>query len=158
ESFSVLKDAAASAVYGVRGANGVILINTKRGHVGKPKVSTRVEQAFTQPTQLPEFIGAAEYLSVMNQIRWERGADPQYSQERLANIRNKTDPDLYPDVNLVDAISNNNASNLRANVTVSGGSNILRYALVTSYYGENGIIERDQDQAWNSSMKLNRYN
>ena len=158
ESFSVLKDAAASAVYGVRGANGVILINTKRGKIGKPVVTARVEQALTQPTQLPKFVGAAEYLSVMNSIRGEKGQDPLYSQEHLDNIRNQTDPDLFPDVNWIETISKDQASNLRANVSVSGGTNILRYALVTSYYGENGIIERDESQTWNSGMRLQRYN
>lgn len=158
ESFSILKDAAASAVYGVRGANGVILINTKRGKVGKPSVSARVEQGFTSPIQLPEFIGAADYLEVMNSIREERGDAPLYSQERIDNIRNGVDPDLYPDVNWLDAVLKKQASNSRANLSVNGGSDILRYSLVTSYYREGGIIERDENQAWDSSSKLNRYN
>ncbi|WFB63313.1 SusC/RagA family TonB-linked outer membrane protein [Sphingobacterium sp. WM] len=158
ESFSILKDAAASAVYGVRGANGVILINTKRGKVGKPTVSARYEQGFTSPIQLPDFIGAADYLEVMNSIREERGDAPLYSQERIDNIRNNVDPDLYPDVNWLDAILKNQAGNSRANLSVNGGTDILRYSLVTSYYGEGGIIERDKNQAWDSSSKLNRYN
>src|SRR5690606_15098623 len=104
ESFSILKDAAASAVYGVRGANGVILINTKRGKVGKPNVSVRFEQGVTSPVQLPDFIDAASYLEVMNSIREERGVPGLYSQERIDNIRNGVDPDLYPNVNWLDAI------------------------------------------------------
>src|SRR5690606_23725841 len=104
ESFSILKDAAASAVYGVRGANGVILINTKRGKIGKPAVSVRFEQGMTQPVQLPEFIGAADYLEVLNSIRAERGAVPAYSPGRIDSTRNGLDPDLYPDVNWLDAI------------------------------------------------------
>ncbi|WP_324755696.1 SusC/RagA family TonB-linked outer membrane protein [Sphingobacterium thalpophilum] len=158
ESFSILKDAAASAVYGVRGANGVILINTKRGKVGKPNVSARFEQGITSPVQLPQFIGAADYLEVMNSIREERGEQGLYSKERIENIRNQTDPDLYPDVNWLDAILRDRAGNSRANVSVNGGSNILRYSLVTSYYREGGLIERDKNQAWNSSSRLNRYN
>lgn len=158
ESFSILKDASASAVYGVRGANGVILINTKRGKIGKPTVSLRVERGITQPVKLPKFVGAADYLEIMNNIREERGAEGLYTQERIDNIRNQTDPDLYPDVNWLDLITKDNATNLRTNVTVSGGSEILRYALVASYYGENGIIERDPQQEWDSSMKLKRYN
>ncbi|MFD1166509.1 SusC/RagA family TonB-linked outer membrane protein [Sphingobacterium daejeonense] len=158
ESFSILKDAAASAVYGVRGANGVILINTKRGKVGKPSVSARMEQGFTSPIQLPEFIGAADYLEVMNSIREERGENPLYSQERIDNIRNGVDPDLYPNVNWLDAVLKDRAGNSRANLSVNGGSDILRYALVTSYYRESGIVERDESQAWDSSSKLNRYN
>jgi len=158
ESFSILKDAAASAVYGVRGANGVILINTKRGKVGKPNVSARFEQGITSPVQLPQFIGAADYLEVMNSIREERGEQGLYSKERIENIRNQTDPDLYPDVNWLDAILRDRAGNSRANVSVNGGSDILRYSLVTSYYREGGLIERDKNQAWNSSSRLNRYN
>lgn len=68
EAFSVLKDASASAMYGVRGANGVILINTKRGSVAPPSVDIRVEQAFSTPTQLPQFIGAAEYMDLLNDL------------------------------------------------------------------------------------------
>jgi len=158
ESFSILKDAAASAVYGVRGANGVILINTKRGKVGKPNVSARFEQGITSPVQLPKFVGAADYLEVMNSIREERGEQGLYSKERIENIRNHTDPDLYPDVNWLDAVLRDHAGNSRANLSVNGGSDILRYSLVTSYYREGGLIERDEKQAWNSSSRLNRYN
>ena len=158
ESFSILKDAAASAVYGVRGANGVILINTKRGKVGKPSVTARFEQGSTSPIQLPEFIGAADYLEVMNSIRAERGETPLYSQDRIDNIRTGADPDLYPDVNWLDAVLKDQASNTRANLSVNGGSEILRYSLVTSLFREGGIIERDENQAWDSSSKLNRYN
>ena len=68
ESFSVLKDAAASAVYGVRGANGVILVNTKRGKLGKPSIDVHYEQGFTQPVKLPSFIGSSDYLSLMNEL------------------------------------------------------------------------------------------
>jgi len=158
ESFSILKDAAASAVYGVRGANGVILINTKRGKIGKPAVSVRFEQGMTQPVQLPEFIGAADYLEVLNSIRAERGAVPAYSPGRIDSTRNGLDPDLYPDVNWLDAILRDQAGNTRANLSVNGGSSILRYSLVTSYYREEGLIERDPSQSWNSSSRLNRYN
>ncbi|CAM3758327.1 SusC/RagA family TonB-linked outer membrane protein [Sphingobacterium prati] len=158
ESFSILKDAAASAVYGVRGANGVILINTKRGKVGKPSVSARFEQGITSPIQLPKFVGAADYLEIMNSIREERGEQGLYSKERIENIRNQTDPDLYPDVNWLDAVLRDRAGNSRGNVSVNGGSDILRYSLVTSYYREGGLIERDEKQAWNSSSRLNRYN
>lgn len=138
ESFSILKDAAASAVYGVRGANGVILINTKRGKVGKPNVSARFEQGITSPVQLPQFVGAADYLEVMNSIREERGEQGLYAKERIENIRNQTDPDLYPDVNWLDAVLRDRAGNSRGNVSVNGGSEILRYSLVTSYYHEGG--------------------
>ncbi len=157
-SFSILKDASASAVYGVRGANGVVLINTKRGEIGSPKVSVRMEQGFTQPSKLPSFVGAADYLETMNSIRKENGQEGLYSQERIDNIRKKVDPDLYPDVNWLDLITKDHASNSRVNFDVSGGTNVLRYSMVASYYSENGILERDKKQEWDSSLKLKRYN
>ena len=157
-SFSILKDASASAVYGVRGANGVILINTKRGEIGKPKITIRAEQGFTQPSQLPKFLGAADYLGIMNGIRKEAGKEGLYSQEQIDNIRNKVDPDLYPDVNWLDLITKDQASNSRVNFSVSGGSKVLRYSLVASFYSEDGILERDKSQGWDSSLKLKRYN
>lgn len=101
ESFSVLKDASASAVYGVRGANGVILVQTKRGKLGKPTVNVHFEQSFTQPTKLPQYIGSAEYLTLLNEIAKDNGQQQSpYSQETIDHYINRTDPDLYPDVNL----------------------------------------------------------
>ncbi len=158
ENFSILKDAAASAVYGVRGANGVILITTKRGKIGKPQMNVRYEHSLTQPIHLPEFIGAADYLEVMNSIAEENDRTLPFSQERIDNIRSETDPDLYPNVNWLDEITKEYASNDRLNLTVSGGTELLRYAFVASYYGESGIIERDSRQEWDSSPNLDRYN
>lgn len=158
ESFSVLKDAAASAVYGVRGANGVIIVNTKRGQLGKPLVGVHYEQGFTQPVKIPGFIGSAEYLSLMNELSIDGGGKEIYSSEMMDNYRTNADPELYPNVDWLDAITRDHASNQRVNLTVSGGSDILRYSLVASYYGERGIFERDKSQTWDSSTKLNKYN
>ena len=159
ESFSVLKDAAASAVYGVRGANGVILVKTKRGQLGKPKVNVHFEEGFTSPTNLPEYIGSAEYLGLMNELYLDAGnPNPLYSQEMIDNYQNGVDSELYPNVNWLDAIRKNTASNTRGDITVSGGSDILRYALVASYYGERGLLVADKTKDWNSSTRLNKYN
>lgn len=157
ESFSVLKDASASAVYGVRGANGVVLINTKRGKIGKPTVSVRSEYAVTAPTKLPNYIGAADYMQLLDDIRMDNNGKPMYT-DRINNTRNLTDPELYPDVNWIDEITKDYASNYRATIDVSGGTEKLRYAFVAAYYNENGIIERDKNYDWDPSIKLNRYN
>ncbi|RXG13335.1 TonB-linked SusC/RagA family outer membrane protein [Leeuwenhoekiella aestuarii] len=157
-TFSILKDAAASAVYGVRGANGVILITTKRGKIAKPSFNARYEHSLTQPTQLPEFIGAAEYLEVFNAIAREEGNTEPFSQDRIDNIRSGIDPDLFPDVNWLDEITKDYGSSDRLNLTVTGGTDLLRYAFVASYYGEDGIIENDPRQEWDSSPHLDRYN
>lgn len=158
ESFSVLKDAAASAVYGVRGANGVILINTKRGFVGTPKIQVRTEYSIQEPTKLPEFIGAAPYMTLLNQLAVEQGKPQLYTQDRIDKTASKYDPDLYPDVNWIDAITKDYAFTSRTNLNVAGGSEILRYALTASYYGENGILAADKKQAYDSETRLNRTN
>lgn len=159
ESFSVLKDASASAVYGVRGANGVILVQTKRGQLGKPRVNVHFEHSFTNPTKLPQYIGSAEYLALLNEIAEDDGRQQSpYSQETIDNYINQTDSDLYPNVNWMDLITKDFAMNRRADITVNGGSDILRYAVVASYYGEDGIFERDMSQSWNSGTRLNKFN
>lgn len=158
ESFSVLKDASASAVYGVRGANGVILVNTKRGKLGKPAVNVHYEQGFTQPVRLPQYIGSADYLSLMNEIQMDGGLEPSYSEKIIEAYRKGSDPDLYPNVDWMKAVTKDFASNRRANLSINGGSELLRYSLVASYYGESGIFERDKSQTWNSGTRLNKYN
>lgn len=159
ESFSVLKDASASAVYGVRGANGVIIIKTKRGQLGKPKVHAHFEQGFTSPTNLPEYIDSYNYLNLMNELYMDAGnSNPLYPPELVENYRKGEDRELYPDIDWLDAIRKNTASNTKGDITVSGGSDILRYAFVASYYGERGLLESDKSKEWDSSTRLNKYN
>lgn len=147
------------AVYGVRGANGVILVKTKRGQLGKPKVNFHLEQGFTKPTQLPDYIGSVDYLSLMDELYMDAGnPNPLYGEEMINNYRNNVDPELYPNVNWLDAVSKDMASNTRGDLTITGGSDILRYALVASYYGERGIFVRDESKDWDSSTRLNKYN
>ena len=100
ESISVLKDASATAVYGVRGANGVILITTKRGQLGKPKVTLRSEYAVLTGLRYPEYINAAEYAGLMNEARDNAGvANMAYTDEEIELFRNGSSPYLYPNVN-----------------------------------------------------------
>ncbi len=157
ESFSVLKDAAASAVYGVRGANGVIMINTKRGKIGKPQVDFRVEQSFTSPIKLPDYIGSFKYLELMNEMYIDEGKAPFKTEAELLNYKYQTDPELYPDVNWWKVVAKDNAQQTKASLSVNGGSDILRYALVVGYYTEDGILRRDPKQEWDSSLKVDRY-
>ena len=156
-SFSVLKDAAASAVYGVRGANGVILIQTKRGEIGKPRVTIKAEFAGTTPVQLPDYIGAADYMQLLDDIRVDGGMAPMYT-DQIAKTRAGYDPDLYPDVDWIDAVTKDFASNQRVTAEVSGGNNILTYSLVAAFYNEQGILTRDPGREWDPSIKLQRYN
>jgi TonB-linked SusC/RagA family outer membrane protein len=158
ESFSVLKDAAASAVYGVRGANGVVMINTKRGNIGTPKVTARFERGYEAPVKLPEMVGSVKYLETMNDIYIDAGRTPMYSDEVLRMYRDQSDPELYPDINWWDVISRDYTDNITFSAGVNGGSDVLRYALNLAYFGENGILETDPNQEWDSSLRVRRYN
>ena len=153
ESFSLLKDASASAMYGVRGANGVIIINTKRGEVAKPSVNFRVEQSIQTPTKLPQFVGAAEYMNLLNELN-----PGMFSKDQVLKTYTGYDRDLYPNVNWIDAITKDYAYSTRANMTVSGGTKILRYSLTASIYHENGIMETDPTLDYDTGSKLTRYN
>lgn len=157
ESFSVLKDASASAMYGVRGANGVIVINTKRGTIGKPTVNVRVERAISAPTKLPEYVGAADYMALRNELAPDQ-TDLPFDPDRIEKTRIGYDPDLYPSVNWIDEVTKDYAYSTRANMTVNGGSNFLRYALIASYFNEQGIIETDRNLDYDTGIKLDRYN
>lgn len=158
ESFSVLKDASATAVYGVRGANGVILITTKRGKAGKTLVRVNVEQGITQAVKIPEFLGSADYMQLLNDISTQNGGKTLYDPQRIENTRMRVDDDLYPDVNWLEAVSKDYGYNTRASIDISGGTERLRYSFVTAYYHEDGILKRDKSQDWNSSLRLDRYN
>lgn len=157
ESFSVLKDASASAMYGVRGANGVIVINTKRGVIGAPTINIRAEHSISQPTLLPEFIGAADHMELLNDLKADKTKLP-YSLDRIYKTRYGYDRDLYPDVNWMDAITKDYAYSTRTSMTVSGGSDFLRYSLVGAYFGEKGIVETDNTLPYSTGINLNRYN
>jgi TonB-linked SusC/RagA family outer membrane protein len=159
ESFSILKDASATAMYGVRGANGVILINTKRGELGAPRVSVRTEYAMSMPTQLPEYVDAVKYMQLMNSIVAENGSPLlPYDEEKILKTQYNYDSELYPNNNWLDLITKDFSTISRTNLTVSGGSEFLRYAVVGSYYNEQGILVRDPNQEWDSGVHLNRYN
>ena len=158
ESFSVLKDAAASAVYGVRGANGVIMINTKRGKMGPPQVSFRYEGGQTSPVKLPDYIGAVPYIEIMNELYADADKPPMISEEILQKYRDQSDPDLYPDVDWWNVVAKDHATTSRYNLNISGGSNFLRYAVELGYFTEDGILRRDPKQEWNSAIKVARYN
>ena len=154
ESFSILKDASASAMYGVRGANGVILVNTKRGKIGAPTVTFRIEQSFRKPTKLPEFIGAADHMQLINDLSGMQ----VFANERIERTRSGYDPDLYPDVDWVDAVTKDFSENTRANLSIAGGSDFLRYSLTASVFRETGNMNRDESLPYDTSTGLQKYN
>lgn len=159
ESFSVLKDASATAIYGVRGANGAIVIKTKRGSIGKAKVTIKADFGVSAPLKIAEFVDGAKHMEVINEAAKLSGLSTlPYSQLQIDNTRSGIDPDLYPSVNWLDEITDDYAFNQRISADISGGTNLLRYRFILGVYHENGIIATDDNASFDSELKLTRYN
>jgi TonB-linked SusC/RagA family outer membrane protein len=161
ESFSILKDASATAVYGVRGANGVIIIETKKGKVGKPRINTQYDQGVTQFTSIPKFADGVTYMNIANEAYHSSNPtdpNPKYSAARIANTASGTDPDLYPNVDWFSTIFNKTGQNKRARVNAQGGSENALYYLSLGYYDETGLYKTDGLANYNSAIKYTRYN
>ena len=150
ESFSILKDASATAVYGVRGANGVIIINTKSGLKGRPKFSVRYTEGLTKPTKITDFADGATYMEMSNEASLTRGGGKLYSQEIIDKTRRGEDPYLYPDVDWMKQILRNFSRNRSANVNVQGGSDKAVYYIGLAYYDENGMYKDTKLADYNS--------
>ena len=158
ESFSILKDASASAMYGVRGANGVIVITTKRGKIGAPQVRMHVEHSVNEPTKLPQFLNAPDYMGLLNQLAVQDGVAQPFTQQQIDRTRSGYDPDLYPDMDWVDVITKDYAYTTRGNLDISGGSDFLRYSIVASYFKETGILEQDKSLIFDNATNNQQFN
>lgn len=158
ESFSVLKDASATAIYGVRGANGVIMVTTKKGEVGAPKVNASFEYALKQPTVLPEFVDAVDYMKIANEANRLTGNDETFTATRINNTIKNIDSDIYPNVNWVDELLKPFTMHERLNINVTGGAPRVRYFMSASYHHEDGLYETDTDREWNSNIVMNKIN
>ncbi|WP_207436040.1 SusC/RagA family TonB-linked outer membrane protein [Sabulibacter ruber] len=158
ESFTVLKDASATAVYGVRGANGVVIIKTKRGTPGKPKFSFRYYEGVTKFTKLPEFADGPTYMRMSNEAIMNRGGAPIYSSEAISMTEQGTDPYLYPNVDWMDALFNDFGRQRRANLNISGGSESATYYVGTSFFDEVGLYRQGDLVDYNNQVGFKRYN
>lgn len=157
-SFTILKDASATAVYGVAGANGVILITTKTGNVGKPTLMFNYNQGVTAFTQRPELTDGVTYMMLRNEARLASGLDTEYSNNYINNTMLGTDPYLYPDVNWMDALFGSAAGNRRANFSARGGAEFATYYISGAYYDESSLLRTDALQSYDASTRFRRYN
>lgn len=158
ESFSVLKDASATAIYGVRGANGVIIITTKKGKVSPPQISFNIEKSFKAPTMLPKFVDAVDYMKIANEASLRTGHGEVFTPSRINNTIDNVDPDLYPNVNWIDELVKPMAHHQRVNLNITGGAPKVRYFVSASYHNESGLFETDTDRNWNSNITQNQVN
>ncbi len=160
ESITVLKDASATAVFGVRGANGVILVTTKRGALGKPKISFSTSVGAQMPTRLLEFANSYQYASFYNEAQINDGVDPSkvmFQPEVIEAFRTHSDPILYPDMDWLNYLLKDEAVQSQHNVNISGGIDNLRYFVSLGVFTQEGLF-KTFDTGYNFNFNYTRYN
>ena len=160
ETFQVLKDASETAIYGSRGANGVVLITTKHGKTGKINISAKVETSYNTRTITPEYVDGYRYAQLLNEARITRNQSPQYSNDELFILKHNLDPDLYPNVNWQDVVLKDGAMSYRASLNLSGGGTNTRYFVSASYVDEQGMYKTDETlkNDYNTNANARRWN
>lgn len=158
ESFSVLKDASATAVYGVRGANGVVLVTTKKGTVDRIQITGRANVTLSHLNRLPKYLGAYEYAQLANEANVVRGNSPLYSEEEMNIIQDGLDNDIYPNVNWQDQILNKNFWRQSYYVSGRGGSEVARYFISLGLNNETAAYKVQKDSPYASNVGYTNYN
>ena len=168
-SFSILKDATATALYGVRGANGIVIVTTKRGAESAPKVNFKFEYGATQPIKIPKMADTEQWIDFFNQVNLDSGGFApidDYKKELYLNSwrvngydsRTGYDSDMYPSVDWVKTMYKDMATTRRYNVSVSGGSKMCRYYVAGSYYFEDSILNNENDDRYDASLNFRKFN
>ncbi|MDR1221918.1 MAG: TonB-dependent receptor, partial [Tannerella sp.] len=158
-TFSIMKDATATALYGSRGANGVILVTTKEGKEGKARIDIRFEEAVSRPTDMVKLADPVTYMKLHNeavQTRNPLGLLP-YSQNKIDNTLAGGNPYVYPANDWYGILFKDYTQNHRLNASVGGGGAIARYYIAGSLINDNGLLNVDQQNNFNNNVNLNRY-
>ncbi|WP_228099532.1 MULTISPECIES: SusC/RagA family TonB-linked outer membrane protein [Bacteroidaceae] len=160
ESVTVLKDASATAVFGVRGANGVILITTRRGEVGKTELSISVDHSLQQFTVSMDRIHSWEYAELRNQAFTNDGKDAPYNAYMIDMYKSGEDPVFFPDRDIMSEFFKKWAPQTRVNVNMNGGTEKINYFINVGYIGQSGQFKTESPKAlgYDPSYKMNRYN
>lgn len=158
ESFTVLKDASGTAVYGVRGANGVIVVKTKGGKVGAPSIFFDYNEGISTFVRHPKALDGVTYMNLANEALTGRGQTAKYSQDYIDKTASGADPLVYPNVKWMDELFNKYSSTRRANLNASGGSDNAQYYVSLAYYNEGGFLKTDDLANYNSKLNYTRYN
>jgi TonB-linked SusC/RagA family outer membrane protein len=159
ESFSILKDASATAVYGVRGANGVVLVTTKRGRAGKLSVNFKANTSYSYSPRMPKYVDANQYALLANEAAMSRGMDPIYNDVDLALFENGMDPDLHPNVNWRDVILKDYSTNQQVHLSASGGGQVARYYMSLGVLNKDAIFKQDKGiNKYNTNVGYKQYN
>lgn len=158
-SFSIMKDATATALYGARGANGVILVTTKEGQEGKAKVSFRVENSMSTPVEMVKLADPVTYMRLHNEAVRTRnplGVLP-YSETKIANTMKGSNPYVYPAIDWYNELFKESTMNQRANLSVSGGGTVARYYIAASFNNDTGVLRVNGKNNFNNNINLQKY-
>lgn len=164
ENISILKDASATAVYGVRGANGVLIITTKRGKTGKPQVSYSSQYASQRFTDIKKTMNAYNYAKSFNMAQAydgyiTGGYTPKFSDEAIEKYRTQEDPIFYPDVDWYPYMFDKSAGQIQHNLNISGGTDKVKYFISTGYFNQEGLIKHaDLVKDFDAEPRYKRYN
>lgn len=145
ESISILKDASTTAIYGIKGANGVLVVKTRRGEEGTPSINIRLESGLTMPVRSPKFLNAYESASLVNEAYENDGLNKPFSDEDLRLYQTGEDPYGHPNVNWYDEIFEKTAMQRNVNVDFSGGTQKLRYFLTGGFFSQDGLTKNFDD-------------
>lgn len=159
ESFSVLKDASATAVYGVRGANGVVVVTTKRGKAGKMKIDFKANYTISQSARTLDYVDAPAYARLANEARFNRGLSPLYSNTQIRLFETGLDPDLYPNVNWADEVLNDRTFNNQQFLSITGGGENARYYMSLGHTNQTGLFKQDKTaNKYDTNLDWHKYN
>lgn len=160
EAFSILKDATATAMYGPRGANGIILVTTKDGKEGPVRMNIRIDTRVTTPTRMNKFVDGVSYMRMYNEATMTRNPNekPFYSEQKIQATENGDNPMVYPNVQWLDELFKSSTTNTKANINLSGGGNVAKYYVSAGYDHETGLLNVDNRNNFNNNININRFN
>ena len=159
ESFTVLKDASATAVYGVRGANGVVLVTTRRGKSGKLSINVKSNVGISYSARTPNYVDAPTYATLANEASIVRGGRPVYNDAELRLFQTGLDPDLYPNVNWRDVMLKDYVWNHQHHISVNGGGSNARYYMSVGIQHKDAIYKQDKGiKNYDTNVGYNKYN
>lgn len=158
ESFSILKDASATVLYGARGANGIIIVQTKEGREGPTKVNVRLEAHVATPTSMNELLDGVDYMRLYNEARVSRNPllGTYYSEQKIQSTMDGLDPMIYPNINWYDELFKTSTWNKKGNFNVSGGGKVATYYVAGTLDNETGLLKVDPKNNFNNNIDINR--
>ena len=157
ESFAVLKDPTTTAIYGARGANGIILVTTKSGVEGKTVVNFRYENSYSSPISTVKLADPITHMRLQNEADRTRGLFPTFTEEKIAGTQRSGNPNIYPAVDWFDKLFQDWSGSTRVNLNVRGGGKKVRYYVAGSLSSDDGLLKVDKTNNFTNNIKLKRY-